>query len=183
MNTDTASSTDVPAMSFMPLLLEAPRELMADQDSPARMVILFASFSPAFLEEIYLMPDTKFMSYAEIQKRIKDMDAERAELEAALQAKRGEEIKVLADAYAKKLQAGGFSISEGIKALAPYDTKAGTRSGTAPRPPREVETGTTYRNPETGETWKAGAKGRVVGWLQAQIDAGKRASSFATEAG
>lgn len=29
---------------------------------------------------------------------------------------------------------------------------------------REVETGTTYKHPETGETWKAGAKGRVVGW-------------------
>ncbi|AGU47386.1 hypothetical protein VAPA_1c02560 [Variovorax paradoxus B4] len=68
------------------------------------------------------MSDAKNMSFAEIQKRIKDMDAERAELEAALQAKRGEEIKVLADAYAKKLQAGGFSISEGVKALAPYGT-------------------------------------------------------------
>jgi len=121
--------------------------------------------------------------YAEIQQRIKDMDAERVELEAALQAKRGEEIKVLADAYAKKLQAGGFSISEGIKALAPYDTATAKRSSTAPRPPREVETGTTYKNPGTGETWKAGAKGRVVGWLQAQIDTGKRAASFAIDAG
>lgn len=129
------------------------------------------------------MPSAKNMSFAEIQQRIKDMDAERAELEVALQAKRGEEIKVLADAYAKKLQAGGFSISEGIKALAPYDTATAKRSGTAPRSPREVETGTTYKNPKTGETWKAGAKGRVVGWLQAEIDAGKRAASFATDAG
>jgi DNA-binding protein H-NS len=128
------------------------------------------------------MSEAKNMSYAEIQKRIKDMDVERAELEAALQAKRREEIKVLADAYAKKLQAGGFSISEGIKALAPYDTATAKRSGTAPRPPREVETGTTYKNPETGETWKAGAKGRVVGWLQAQIDTGKRAANFAMDA-
>ncbi|QNK67623.1 H-NS family nucleoid-associated regulatory protein [Variovorax sp. PAMC26660] len=128
------------------------------------------------------MPEAKNMSYAEIQKRIKDMDAERAVLEAALQAKRGEEIKVLADAYAKKLQAGGFSISEGINALAPYDTTKARRSGVAPRPPREVETGTTYKNPETGETWIAGAKGRVVGWLQAQINAGKSAASFATDA-
>lgn len=129
------------------------------------------------------MPEAKNMSYAEIQKRIKDMDVERAELETALQAKRGEEIKVLADAYAKKLQAGGFSISEGIKALAPYDTATAKRFGAAPRPPREVETGMTYKNPETGTTWRAGAKGRVVGWLQAQIDAGKRAASFATDAG
>ena len=128
------------------------------------------------------MSDAKNMSFAEIQKRIKDMDAERAELETALQAKRGEEIKVLADAYAKKLEAGGFSISEGIKALAPYDTTAAKRSGAAPRPPREVQTGTTYKNPETGETWTAGAKGRVVGWLQAQISAGKSAASFATDA-
>lgn len=111
------------------------------------------------------------------------MDAERAELEVVLQSKRGEELKVLADAYAKKLQAGGFSISEGIKALAPYGTTTAKRSSAGPRPPREVETGTTYKNPETGETWKAGAKGRVVGWLQAQIDAGKRATSFAIDAG
>jgi DNA-binding protein H-NS len=125
------------------------------------------------------MSDAKNMSYAEIQKRIRDMDVERTALEAALQAKRGEEIKVLADAYAKKLQAGGFSISEGIKALGPYDTTAIKRSSAGPRPPRAVETGTTYKNPETGETWIAGAKGRVVGWLQAQIDAGKSAASFA----
>lgn len=126
------------------------------------------------------MSDAKTMSFAEIQKRIKDMDEERAVLEAALQVKRGEEIKVLADAYAKKLQAGGFSISEGIKALAPYETPAAKRIVAAPRPPREVQTGTEYRNPETGETWIAGAKGRVVGWLKAQIDAGKSAASFAT---
>jgi DNA-binding protein H-NS len=129
------------------------------------------------------MSDTRTLSYADIQKRLKDMDAERAELEVVLQSKRGEELKVLADAYAKKLQAGGFSIPEGIKALAPYDTAAAKRSGTSPRPPREVETGTTYRNPDTGETWRAGAKGRVVGWLQARIDAGKRAAAFATDAG
>ncbi|MBB4223957.1 H-NS family nucleoid-associated regulatory protein [Variovorax guangxiensis] len=129
------------------------------------------------------MPEAKNMSFAEIQKRIKEMDAERVELEAALQAKRGEEIKVLADAYAKKLQAGGFSIAEGVKALAPYDTAKAKRPGAGPRSAREVETGTTYKNPETGETWKAGAKGRVVGWLQAQIDAGKRAALFAADAG
>jgi DNA-binding protein H-NS len=128
------------------------------------------------------MTEAKNMSYADIQKRIKEMDVERAELETALQAKRGEELKVLTDAYAKKLQAGGFLISEGIKALAPYDTGMAKRSGNTPRPPREVVTGTTYKNPETGETWKAGAKGRVVGWLQMQIAAGKRAASFAADA-
>jgi DNA-binding protein H-NS len=128
------------------------------------------------------MSDAKNMSFAEIQKRIQEMDAERVVLEAALHAKRGEEIKVLADAYAKKLQAGGFSIAEGIKALAPYGTIPAKRTDVAPRPPREVETGTTYKNLETGETWTAGAKGRVVGWLQAQINAGKSAASFATGA-
>ncbi|SOD25317.1 DNA-binding protein H-NS [Variovorax sp. YR752] len=129
------------------------------------------------------MSEARNLSFADIQKRLKEMDAERVELEAALQAKRGEEIKVLADAYAKKLQAGGFSIFEGIKALAPYDTATTRRSAAEPRPLREVVTGATYKNPETGEIWKAGAKGRVVGWLQAQIDAGKRAASFATDAG
>lgn len=39
---------------------------------------------------------------------------------AAIADRRVEEIKVLADGYAKKLQMNGFSIREGIDALKPY---------------------------------------------------------------
>lgn len=163
-------------MESMPSRKSRQAGVYTDAGYPARHSFTHLS------KEIQPMSDSRTMSFAEIQKRIKDMDEERAVLEAALQAKRGEEIKVLADAYAKKLQAGGFSITEGIKALAPYDTPAAKRTGAAPRPPREVVTGATYKNPETGETWTAGAKGRVVGWLQAQINAGKSATSFAANA-
>lgn len=123
----------------------------------------------------------KALSFSEIQKRLKEMDDERAELELALQAKRGEELKVLADAYAKKLEAAGFSIAEGIKAIAPYDRsikKRATRDTTGARPIRSVETGKTYRDPASGQTWTAGSKGRIVGWLQAHINAGKSAGDF-----
>ncbi|MBU6261054.1 MAG: hypothetical protein KGO01_21765, partial [Burkholderiales bacterium] len=42
------------------------------------------------------------------------------ETQQAINQKRVEEIKVLADGYAKKLQMSGFTIAEGIEALKPY---------------------------------------------------------------
>ena len=42
------------------------------------------------------------------------------ETEAAIADRRVEELKVLADGYAKKLQMNGFAIREGIEALKPY---------------------------------------------------------------
>ena len=44
----------------------------------------------------------------------------KARLDKEIEDKRGEELKVLADGYAKKLQQAGFSVSEGIDALGPY---------------------------------------------------------------
>ena len=38
----------------------------------------------------------------------------------AIAERRVEELKVLADGYAKKLQMNGFSIREGMEALKPY---------------------------------------------------------------
>ena len=43
-----------------------------------------------------------------------------AELDAAIAERRVEELKVLADGYAKKLQMNGFAIREGMDALRPY---------------------------------------------------------------
>ncbi len=43
-----------------------------------------------------------------------------AKTDAAIAERRVEELKVLADGYAKKLQMNGFSIREGIDALKPY---------------------------------------------------------------
>ena len=43
-----------------------------------------------------------------------------AQTDAAIADRRIEELKVLADGYAKKLAMNGFSIREGIDALKPY---------------------------------------------------------------
>lgn len=43
-----------------------------------------------------------------------------AQTNAAIEDRRVEELKVLADGYAKKLQMNGFEIREGIEALKPY---------------------------------------------------------------
>lgn len=79
---------------------------------------------------------------AEIQRLIDEREA----LELQRQRLRVEELKTLADAYARKLQAAGFSISEGLAALKPYahvrmqsETAAPATSSSplAPREPRE----------------------------------------------
>jgi DNA-binding protein H-NS len=43
-----------------------------------------------------------------------------AETNAAIEERRVEELKVLADGYAKKLTMNGFSVREGMDALKPY---------------------------------------------------------------
>lgn len=48
------------------------------------------------------------------------LQAELARVNAAIADRRIEELKVLADGYAKKLQRNGFSIREGMDALKPY---------------------------------------------------------------
>lgn len=40
--------------------------------------------------------------------------------DAAIAARRTEELKVLADGYARKLAMNGFSVREGLEALKPY---------------------------------------------------------------
>ena len=126
------------------------------------------------------------LSFSEIQKRIKEMDAERKELEAQLEAKRGEELKVLADAYAKKLQAGGFAIYEGIKALAPYAEPAkkqrAKKGEGAQRPASPFEKGVTYKDPSgQGKNYVGGALGAKPKWLQELQAAGSDVSAFAVK--
>ncbi|RYF84181.1 MAG: DUF2384 domain-containing protein [Comamonadaceae bacterium] len=59
-------------------------------------------------------------SPADIEAEIQRLIAEREALEQQRQVLRVEELKVLADAYARKLQAAGFTIREGLDALKPY---------------------------------------------------------------
>ncbi len=51
---------------------------------------------------------------------LEQLQAQLALTNAAIAERRVEELKVLADGYAKKLQMNGFSIREGMDALKPY---------------------------------------------------------------
>ena len=88
--------------------------------------------------------------------------------EAAIADKRTEELKVLADGYAKKLERGGFSIAEGIEALRPYlptkVAKAAATSG-SPRPAK-------YANPDdVAQTWVG--VGKPPQWFRDQLAKGR----------
>ena len=58
-------------------------------------------------------PDLKGLALADLQRML-------AQTEAAIAERRVEELKVLADGFARKLAANGFSVREGIDALKPY---------------------------------------------------------------
>jgi DNA-binding protein H-NS len=87
--------------------------------------------------------------------------------EAALLEKRTEELKVLADGYAKKLAMGGFLILEGIEALRPYlpaKTPKTVSAQTSPKSPK-------FANPDDpSQTWVG--IGKPPQWFQAQLAKG-----------
>ncbi len=96
-------------------------------------------------------------TYAELQKMIEEVQQQIAE-------KRVEEIKVLADAYAKKTAAAGISIREAIDALKPYL-------------PKKSAGVVKYRDPANlDNTWSG--KGRMPRWLQAYEEAGQSKEAF-----
>lgn len=55
-----------------------------------------------------------------LEAQIQQLLQAREALEVQRQRLRVEELKTLADAYARKLQAAGFSVAEGLAALKPY---------------------------------------------------------------
>lgn len=57
--------------------------------------------------------DLEGQALADLQRLLEQTDA-------AIAERRGEELKVLADGYARKLAMNGFSIREGMAALKPY---------------------------------------------------------------
>lgn len=105
--------------------------------------------------------DLNGLSYAELRVLL-------TRTETALADKRVEELKVLADGYAKKLELGGFSIAEGIEALRPYlpvkATKAAATSG-SPRPAK-------YVNPDNAaQTWVG--VGKPPQWFRDHLAMGR----------
>ena len=61
-------------------------------------------------------PDLKGLALADLQRML-------AQTTAAIAERRVEELKVLADGFARKLAANGFSVREGIDALKPGRTR------------------------------------------------------------
>jgi DNA-binding protein H-NS len=108
------------------------------------------------------LPDISKLSYTELKKLLEDA-------QTVVDSKRDEELKVLADGYAKKIAAAGFGIGEAIEALLPYMPKTRTRAprGSTPASPKRAYVmGTVYGNPSGPETWTGGTKGQMPKWLK-----------------
>lgn len=105
--------------------------------------------------------DLTKLSYAQLRELLQ-------QTETALAERRAEELKVLADGYAKKLAAGGFSVQEGIEALRPYLPAKFAKPGSSASPTRAAK----YANPENVEqTW--GGIGKQPAWFRDQLAKGR----------
>lgn len=109
--------------------------------------------------------DVSKLSYAELIELSK-------ELERQIEAKREEELKVIVDGFAKKVQAAGFTVDEAMVALQPYAASTKRRSaavsGVAP---------ILYRDPANPtSTWSG--RGRAPRWLADYESQGRRREDF-----
>ena len=122
-------------------------------------------------------------SYTDLLKQQEELLKKQAELAALIAEKRGEEIKVLADGYAKKAAAAGFSPQEAIDALMPYLPAKQQKAVKAARAPRAAKggagsgkvhpfvRGVTYVDPKgEGKDWTAGLPGAKPKWLAAAVE-------------
>ncbi len=113
--------------------------------------------------------DISNLSFTELKKRIASMQEQLEAAQETLKNKRGEELKVLADGYVKKLEADGFEISEGIEAMSEYLPAGKKRAPRGSKPQaasKPYVIGTEYKNPKGPETWKGGSKGQLPRWLK-----------------
>ncbi|RYH00008.1 MAG: H-NS histone family protein [Alphaproteobacteria bacterium] len=110
-------------------------------------------------------PDVSALSYVELVALSKELNRQIA-------AKRGEELKVLADGFAKKILAAGFSVREAIDELEAYETTTPhtkKRSASAAAP--------LYRDPVNPEnTWSG--RGLPAKWLKAYEAQGRLREEF-----
>lgn len=105
--------------------------------------------------------DITGLTYAELRALLQ-------KTEAAISEKRVEEIKVLADGYAKKLQMAGFSIQEGMDALRPYLPSKAAKKPMATGEARPVK----FVNPtDATKTWVG--MGKPPAWFKEQLAAGR----------
>lgn len=126
-----------------------------------------------------------------IEKEIEALEAKKSVLLKQKDALMLEKAKSYADAFLRKLEADGISPRLGLAALCDLakitppanfgeegSRPRAARGSLPPKAPRPVVTGGVYQDPDSGSRWTANAKGRIVGWLQSQIDAGHPASKF-----
>lgn len=120
------------------------------------------------------------MSYAKLM-------AQKKAIDDALYARRGEVVQALADDFAKKLKADGFTVAEGIAALrgmsepAKPAKNATVKPATKKRkPPVSIDSegnkpgiGVTYKHPTTGALWTKQKNGAPKKEFIALIQAGK----------
>lgn len=96
--------------------------------------------------------DLSKLSYPELLALSKELDQK-------INAKRTEELKVLADGYVKKAQAAGFAVEEAIAALRPYAADAKASKQRSATPAKAL-----YQDPANPEnTWSG--RGRAARWL------------------
>lgn len=116
------------------------------------------------------IPDTRLPSLADIEARIQRLTRAREALAAQRVTAREEELKVLADAFARKLQAGGFSIQEGIAALRPYARSrlqdAPAASPSLPAAPRARESAKGTNGEDLREHARRVLGGEAASWLR-----------------
>lgn len=91
------------------------------------------------------------LTYAELIELSKKLHEEIA-------SKRVEELKVVVDGFAKKLEAAGFTVDEAIKALLPYSTRKAVR-----RSASGAGTPVLYRDPANPESTWSGRGARQDG--------------------
>lgn len=124
-----------------------------------------ATVNKAKDQPVATSPDISKLSFAELQKLL-------AEAQSAIDTKKAEEIKVLADGFAKKLEAAGFTVEEGIAALKPYSA---TKQAKQPRADKGGHAPAKYRGP-AGEEWSG--RGQPPKWMKPLLAAGKKKEDF-----
>lgn len=109
--------------------------------------------------------DVSKLSYAELLQLSK-------ELELQIGEKRDEELKVLVDGFAKKVQASGFTVDEAMVALQPYTAATRRESNQAGSSAPVL-----YRDPSNPEnTWSG--RGRAAKWISDYEAAGRSRNEF-----
>jgi len=111
--------------------------------------------------------DVSKLSYAELL-------ALRAQLEEQIDAKRSEEIKVLADGYVRKALAAGFTPREALEAVLPYVPAASAKQPRGAGPVAKL-----YQDPANPDNAWSG-RGRAPRWLVEYEERGRSREEFRT---